>query len=758
MNRKLLSILVLLFAAALSASVLPGIRAVQAESDWFEGSSESEWFAEEDTDDWYEAAVPAAAAGTAETESVPPIPPLFPANERYTGSETEQPTASEQTVVMLSGKSASAVLLKGASCIVDLNGAVGVKWSSSKKSVATVTALGADIPGDAVVTGVSGGTAKITVSAKADGKSVSRVLNVTVIDPTLPERIHLELNGETLSPGHTEPLLFGGQIVLTGVMEPDTATGDLTWKSSNAKIVTVLNGVVTAGKKAGIAVITVKTRNGKTASMKIKAIDPTVADSVALAWESGIPLADDEIIRLNWGEKAVLTGIISPDTATGKLSWSASGKKIVEVKNGEITALKEGKSVVTVKTGNKKTDKATIVVSDPFKPTGIAIADKSITRVSLDKELVLNAIQSPENAAGEVTWSVSNRKIATVENGTVKPLKEGIVTVSASTRTGKKDSLKITVFDPSKAVSVSLSHEGKPLKNGETIDLAKNQTLTLKADMEPETAADKLTWSSADKTVATVNDGVVTALNKLKKTKVTVKTSNGKSAFVYINVIEQRVPPTAIIGEWAPNAGDNTVEMGDSFEAYLTLRPVNALAEVTWESSDPGVARIAETSVSKSYNYCAVIESVSIGTTRITARTDNGLEASFDLKVTSRVLPEQILYARTGLLPRPAPDEEETAGRPVDPEESLKAKTGQGFWLSYEVLPSESVLREENCATITSSNPDVAAVTGKTDNGLMDCRGSMDFILIITPKAKGSTIITVELKNGVRKSITLEVE
>ena len=94
----------------------------------------------------------------------------------------------------------------------------------------------------------------------------------------------------------------------------------------------------------------------------------------------------------------------------------------------------------------------------------------------------------------------------------------------------------------------------------------------------------------------------------------------------------------------------------------------------------------------------------------------------------------------------------------INAESPLIVKAGEEITIDYEVVPFESIFREENCATITSSDTSVATVWGVTDNGKKDCYGEMDYNLYITAKSPGKTTITVKLANGVKASIDLRVE
>ena len=125
-----------------------------------------------------------------------------------------------------------------------------ITWTSSKKSVATVDANGK-------VTAVKAGKAKITVKT-FNGKKAT--CTVTVKNPA-PKKVALNEKKATLTVGET--------LELAAKLQPDNAISKLTWTSSNKNVAKVsTKGKVTA-IKAGKAVITVKTANGKRAKCTI---------------------------------------------------------------------------------------------------------------------------------------------------------------------------------------------------------------------------------------------------------------------------------------------------------------------------------------------------------------------------------------------------------------------------------------------------------------------------------------------------------
>ena len=125
-----------------------------------------------------------------------------------------------------------------------------VKWSSSKKSVATVE--------NGLVTPRKEG--KATITAKAGGKSAK--VTVKVVDPKKP-------TGLTITQGKKATLDIDKTLTLGITLQPAGAESALKFKNSNKKVATVdANGVVTP-KKEGKAKITVTSAKNKKAKATI---------------------------------------------------------------------------------------------------------------------------------------------------------------------------------------------------------------------------------------------------------------------------------------------------------------------------------------------------------------------------------------------------------------------------------------------------------------------------------------------------------
>lgn len=376
-----------------------------------------------------------------------------------------------------------------------------ITWTSNNKTIATVNSSGK-------VTGVKPGTTYI-VATTVDGSFVARC-KVTVVDLINTSKVNL--NKTSLS------VKVGSTAALKATVSPSNATyKTVIWSSSNKKVATVdANGKIKA-VAPGTVYITAKTKDtGKTAKCKVtvKAIVPT---SVKFSKTT---------LTVKYGEIVSVKKLVSilPSNATDKtLKWTSSDPSIVKVSQaGNIKGLKAGKSaVITVTTNSgKKTAKITIKVAH-VKPTSLKL-NKTAVSLSKGGTVTLTPKFTPANTTVKtVTWTSSNKKVATVSSkGVVKAVANGTAVITCKTSNGLTATCKITV----KVIPVT----GIAIKESGGLIMNPGYTYTLTDIVYPSTATNKkVTWSSTNTNVATVNSkGTVTAKGK-GTCEVRVKTADG---------------------------------------------------------------------------------------------------------------------------------------------------------------------------------------------------------------------------------------
>ena len=152
------------------------------------------------------------------------------------------------------------------------------------------------------------------------------------------------------------------------------------------------------------------------------------------------------------------------------------------------------------------------VVPETEEPTVIPVQSIELSEVSLSLEpgdkATLTATVTPDDATNKtIVWASSNETVATVsQDGAVAALTEGECTVTASCD-GKEAECTVTVaLQVISVSSVSLSSSSESLFVGETVQLT--------AAVLPENATDRtVVWTTSDEGVATVDDGLISAVS-----------------------------------------------------------------------------------------------------------------------------------------------------------------------------------------------------------------------------------------------------
>ena len=282
--------------------------------------------------------------------------------------------------------------------------------------------------------------------------------------------------------------------------------------------------------------------------------------------------------------------------------------------DGLVTALAEGTAKIEARLsgGGKRT--LTVKIVDPYKPTGVSIAQGKAIKVNIDETLKLDAVLSPATARTTLTWKSGKPKVATVDGeGVVTPVKEGKAKITVTTANKKKAAITVEVVDPYKPTGVSLVQ-------GETITMKVDETLQLEAALSPETARTTLTWKSGSAKVATVDgEGLVTPV-KEGKARITVTTANKKKATIAVEVVDPYKPTEVSI----PQGEAVALNAGETLQLEAALFPEDARTTLTWRSGRPKVATV---------DSDGVVTALAAGKAKITVKTHNGKTAAIEITV-----------------------------------------------------------------------------------------------------------------------------
>lgn len=187
--------------------------------------------------------------------------------------------------------------------------------------------------------------------------------------------------------------------------------------------------------------------------------------------------------------------------------------------------------------------KSTLTVKVPtVAVTGVTLNKSTLELIAGDTESLTATVAPSDATTKDVTWESNNTAAATVDaNGKVTAVGAGEATITVKTKDGEKTAIcTVTV----KAATVAVT--GVTLNKTE-LKLTTGDTETLTATVAPENATTKdVTWTTDNAAVATVTNGVVTAV-KAGTATITVTTADGSfTATCTVTVEAEEVPDPTI--------------------------------------------------------------------------------------------------------------------------------------------------------------------------------------------------------------------
>lgn len=268
------------------------------------------------------AAKPTTPAAKPTTPAVTPVPTVTPTpaptQPTKKNVKVSKVSLSAKTIYLQFGKK----ITVGAS--VEPKNATNKKltWKSNKTGIATVSSKGV------ITAKKKAGKATITVTANSNKKAKATVTVNVVKKATKVKSVTLK----------DAKVNVGETVALQPTYNPKKATiSKVAWKSSNTKIASVSNGIVT-GKKVGVATITV-TADKKSAKCVVSVSKKNT--TLTLKKTSGT-------VKVGKTIKIATKKIGKKDSIK---SYTSSNKKVATVnKKGVVKGVKKGNAVITVQT------------------------------------------------------------------------------------------------------------------------------------------------------------------------------------------------------------------------------------------------------------------------------------------------------------------------------------------------------------------------------------------------------------------------
>ena len=393
--------------------------------------------------------------------------------------------------------------------------------------------------------------------------------------------------------------------------------------------------------------------------------------------------------------------LTAPSPYTGTIFWSSDDTNIASVDDaGMVTANRIGETTINVmiNVGSGTTKRAQCLVKVVASVNKITLSSKS-DYVNIDENLTISATISPTIPNASLLWSVSDAQKAEIKSSSALSV----------TITGKSaGQVVVTAVNPenglveTKIITVNSEITGITLSDSNVV-LRKNAgTYQLYAECTPKLPENqKLTWSSTDTKVVTVDQkGMVSIVNPGSAT-INVITENGKMASCKFTILQD-------MEEIVLDDTSLVMYVGDTHRLTYTIKPTTTSnTTLKWSTSDSKVAAVDNT---------GFISAKNAGSCIITAEAQDGSGARATCSITVLRNAEKIVVDVT----------------------QLNLNVGDSYQLEVTLNPADAT----DTISYKSSDEKKATVSA---NGK------------IIAKAKGFCIISIKTESGAASDVYVTV-
>lgn len=407
----------------------------------------------------------------------------------------------------------------------------------------------------------------------------------------------------------------GDSYSLSYRLDSDVPEQAVHFSSSDENIALVNSAGLVTAVGSGKAQILMDAENGARAKTQVEVVGARIA-TLALNTNA------------LYMEKGTVTGLkaIFNDKADNTLvQWSSDDERVALVDAiGRVSAVGGGRTRVTATAMNGLTASADVSVHVSGK--AMRIAPEDVT-VGTGAYLRLDTSYIPADTTDEVVhWASGDDSILKVQDGgTLYAAAEGKVVLSAFSRDGLSASTVITV-EPA-AADFEVSPSAATVERGKTLTL-EPRFFDAQGNVDESSSGHFINWNSSDPAVATVENGVVTAVNS--GTARISASADGRIASSVITV-------QTLVEEVRLNLHQIYVLRED------TVIPIQLEAEIVpADADDRKLTWSADNDLVATVNSRGRVDLVGgYGTATITVKASSGAEDRFVVNVVSE-LPEGV--------------------------------------------------------------------------------------------------------------------
>lgn len=511
---------------------------------------------------------------------------------------------------------------------------------------------------DGVVTGMRKGSAVIRISTQN-----GIVLGVRVEVCASPSSVSFEEKKLTLAEGssYATKLIF----------KSSGSYCRCSYASSNEEVASVdENGVITA-HRAGQAVITARTAQGKSGSCAV--LVKKQPESI------GVEKAQ---ITMGVGEPGRFVAGIHDEDSLCSFNYISKNPEVarVNIATGELTALSCGTTEITVRASSGATASCSVTVLQAPRTLILSAASLQLGVGESYDGLIASV---DEGAAASVVFASSSSRTVKVEDGVLVGLRRGSAIVTAKTYNGLTAACRVTVCSAPSKIAFEQS----------AIRIGCQDRMQLQLKFSPSGSYAQAKYDSSDEGIVRVDEksGEITAVS-VGTAQIRAQLKNGRSAICSVTVLPA---PEAI------SAAESylRISVGESGRTVRGLCPAGAMCSFSYASSDEKIVQVnAET---------GELTALSRGSAEIIIRAHSGAEARCKVEVADA--PTELNLSCTSL--------RLTVGERFDGI-SGTVDGGASAALRYK-SSNERIVKVNENGVVTGLKKGIATVSAATYNGIV---------------------------------------
>lgn len=284
---------------------------------------------------------------------------------------------------------------------------------------------------------------------------------------------------------------------------------------------------------------------------------------------------EEAVKNIGINETLQLKPIFYPEFSSdiiGTIQWTSSNPSVASVdENGKVKGIQAGEADITAVMGKFSATCKIIIEGTSIQPVSIELSSNQIVLNKGETQKLQINFTPADTTNRTVTWKSSNPSVVKVENGRIFAINQGTAVITAETASLSAN-CTVTVFNPLKEIS----------SNYDKIRLNQGESKRVVISYYPiDTSDDKtILWRSEDEAVATVVDGVITAV----KAGTTVITAN-------VGELTHQIPVTVLTPLKSLTVTQEKIALtvGETQALPMVIQPADTTDEIKVTSSDESI-------------------------------------------------------------------------------------------------------------------------------------------------------------------------